>query len=262
MATSVPVPIAMPRSACASAGASLTPSPTAATTSPRRWSSATTAALPSGITPATTSSMPTSAATALATGSASPVIRIGRRPRRRSSATARALVGLTRSATAIRAVGTPSTRTSTAVRPAARASADAWARGPSTAGRPTSTVRPPTRALTPRPARLANRSTSGRVPLPGRAASAIARAMGCSLPDSAAPARASAASRRVPGTATTSTTSIAPWVRVPVLSRTVAVARRASSRIRGPLISTPSCAPRPVPTISAVGVARPSAHGR
>ena len=34
IATSVPVPIAMPTSACASAGASLTPSPAIATTSP------------------------------------------------------------------------------------------------------------------------------------------------------------------------------------------------------------------------------------
>ena len=37
--------------------------------------------------------------------------------------------------------------------------------------------------------------------------------------------------------------------------------RRVDSRISGPLISSPSCAPRPVPTISAVGVASPSAHG-
>ena len=36
MATSVPVPMAMPRSACASAGASLTPSPTTATCWPSR----------------------------------------------------------------------------------------------------------------------------------------------------------------------------------------------------------------------------------
>ena len=39
MATSVPAPIAMPTSARASAGASLTPSPTIATRSPRAWSS-------------------------------------------------------------------------------------------------------------------------------------------------------------------------------------------------------------------------------
>ena len=38
--------------------------------------------------------------------------------------------------------------------------------------------------------------------------------------------------------------------------------RRVDSRTSGPLISRPSCAPRPVPTISAVGVASPSAHGQ
>ena len=37
---------------------------------------------------------------------------------------------------------------------------------------------------------------------------------------------------------------------------------RVDSRISGPLIRRPSCAPRPVPTISAVGVASPSAHGQ
>ena len=40
IATSVPLPIAMPRSACARAGASLMPSPTMATTLPRACSSA------------------------------------------------------------------------------------------------------------------------------------------------------------------------------------------------------------------------------
>ena len=34
------------------------------------------------------------------------------------------------------------------------------------------------------------------------------------------------------------------------------------SSTSGPLISSPSWAPRPVPTISAVGVASPSAHGQ
>ncbi len=38
--------------------------------------------------------------------------------------------------------------------------------------------------------------------------------------------------------------------------------RRVDSSTSGPLISTPSCAPRPVPTSSAVGVARPRAHGQ
>ena len=51
MATSVPVPIAMPRSACASAGASFTPSPTMATTSPLACKRRTSAALSPGSTP-------------------------------------------------------------------------------------------------------------------------------------------------------------------------------------------------------------------
>ena len=38
--------------------------------------------------------------------------------------------------------------------------------------------------------------------------------------------------------------------------------RRVDSSTSGPLISSPSWAPRPVPTISAIGVASPSAHGQ
>ena len=38
--------------------------------------------------------------------------------------------------------------------------------------------------------------------------------------------------------------------------------RRVDSSTSGPLMRMPSCAPRPVPTMSAVGVARPSAHGQ
>ena len=48
IATSVPAPMAMPRSAWARAGASLTPSPTMATLRPLRWSSAILAALSPG----------------------------------------------------------------------------------------------------------------------------------------------------------------------------------------------------------------------
>ncbi len=53
-----------------------------------------------------------------------------------------------------------------------------------------------------------------------------------------------------------------PSVTVPVLSSTIVVMRRVCSSTSGPLIRIPSCAPRPVPTINAVGVARPSAHGQ
>ena len=60
----------------------------------------------------------------------------------------------------------------------------------------------------------------------------------------------------------TSTRLIRPVVTVPVLSSTIVSTLRVDSRISGPFISRPSCAPRPVPTSSAVGVASPSAHGQ
>ena len=58
MATSVPVPMAMPRSAWASAAASLTPSPTMATTRPSACRRRTTSTFWPGSTSAMTSSMP------------------------------------------------------------------------------------------------------------------------------------------------------------------------------------------------------------
>ncbi len=51
-------------------------------------------------------------------------------------------------------------------------------------------------------------------------------------------------------------------VTVPVLSNTIVSTRRVDSSTSGPLMRMPICAPRPVPTISAMGVARPSAHGQ
>ncbi len=51
-------------------------------------------------------------------------------------------------------------------------------------------------------------------------------------------------------------------VTVPVLSSTMVSTRRVDSRTSGPLSRMPSWAPRPVPTISAVGVASPRAHGQ
>ena len=61
IATSVPVPIAMPTSACASAGASLMPSPAIATTAARLLQPPDRVALLSGSTSAITSSMPSAA---------------------------------------------------------------------------------------------------------------------------------------------------------------------------------------------------------
>ena len=53
-----------------------------------------------------------------------------------------------------------------------------------------------------------------------------------------------------------------PVVRVPVLSRTTVLIRRIGSSERALLTRMPSSAPRPTAATSAVGVARPSAHGQ
>ena len=90
----------------------------------------------------------------------------------------------------------------------------------------------------------------------------MARPAGCSLPSSADAARRSASSASTPGAATTRATRIRPSVRVPVLSRTTVVTLRVDSSASGPRTRIPIWAPRPVPTISAIGVASPSAQGQ
>ncbi len=117
IAASVPVPIAIPTSAVASAAASLTPSPVAIATAPSSRSRVIVAAFRSGRTSAITRSMPTSRATAVATASLSPVNRTGVIPRPRISRIASALVGLTASATTSAPRTRPSHDTITDVRP-------------------------------------------------------------------------------------------------------------------------------------------------
>ena len=53
-----------------------------------------------------------------------------------------------------------------------------------------------------------------------------------------------------------------PSVRVPVLSKTTVSMVPACSRYSADFIKIPFSAPFPVPTIMAVGVARPRAHGQ
>ena len=89
----------------------------------------------------------------------------------------------------------------------------------------------------------------------------MARPIGCSDADSSAAARRRTSAGDSPSAATTSWTVISPVVTVPVLSSRMVSTRRVDSRTSGPLIRMPSWAPRPVPTMSAVGVASPSAHG-
>jgi len=59
-----------------------------------------------------------------------------------------------------------------------------------------------------------------------------------------------------------SVTSGLPSVIVPVLSNTIVLILCVVSRASPPLIKTPYSAPFPVPTIMAVGVARPNAQGQ
>ncbi len=67
--------------------------------------------------------------------------------------------------------------------------------------------------------------------------------------------------RSSPSAGTTSVRRIAPWVSVPVLSNTTMSTFWLRSRTSPPLMRTPRAAPRPVPTMIAVGVARPERAG-
>src|SRR2546426_322978 len=89
-----------------------------------------------------------------------------------------------------------------------------------------------------------------------------AAASGCSLLCSRPAAKASTSSSRKPGTATTVTSLGLPSVSVPVLSTTIVSTFSMVSSASAFLISTPAWAPRPVPTMIDMGVARPRAHGQ
>ena len=189
--------------------------------------------------------MPTSRATRSAARAPSPVSSTGVSPSAFSSRIASALVGLTvsRTASVARALAVPGD-------------------GDRAVARPTSTAMARRRRRRRRrPAGCGTRRPPGaRRPRP-RAAEAIACATGCSDAASRAPAKRRISARLAPFSGATSASSIRPSVIVPVLSSTIVPTRRVCSRTSGPRIRIPSCAPRPVPTISAVGVARPSAHG-
>ena len=118
---------------------------------------------------------------------------------------------------------------------------------------------PPTVAMTPRPA-TAVKSPTGRVAAPANATTAFAS--GCSDIASTAPMAASTSCRSRPGTISESTTTGRPSVSVPVLSNTTVSTPASFSSGSPPLISTPAAAPRPLATITAVGTARPIAHGQ
>ncbi len=254
----------------ARAAASLTPSPTMATTRPSACRSRDGVDLALGQHPGhdlgrcrprrpprapTCSWSPVSS-----TGSQAERRAAGARPRRRSS--------LTVSATSSTPRARPSQPATTAVRPAAsgvrrrlptgrRARASPWSA--SSSGRPTRTSCPSTVPRTPSPSRLrepAHRGMAGR----RRPAPARDRVLRGGLERAGQPAHDVGVLARRPRRRSTS--AISPVVTVPVLSSTTVSMRRVASSTSGPWIRMPSWAPRPVPTISAVGVASPSAHGQ
>ena len=200
--------------------------------------------------------MPTSPATTRAVVSWSPVTIQTSRPRSCRPATAAAEVGLTVSATSRRPAYAPSTATRTPPPSASTPWAARWALLPAR------TVRPPTSAVTPWPGVDSKLATAGSTRPRTLAARTIASPTGCSLPTSAAATRASSSSASHPSAVMISRTSGRPRVIVPVLSSTTVVSRRAVSSARPSPIKMPISAARPVPTITAVGVASPRAHGQ
>mmetsp|Transcript_98932 Transcript_98932/g.236051 ORF Transcript_98932/g.236051 Transcript_98932/m.236051 type:complete len:468 (-) Transcript_98932:1421-2824(-) len=140
-----------------------------------------------------------------------------------------------------------------------------------------------TRASKPRPGQALKLRGSARPPVRRCASWAMAWPSGCSEPFSALPANQSAGSMWLQTVSEskvrpkdcrwrcTSGSSVAadsisvtlglPSVMVPVLSKTTASTKWAASRAWPPLMSTPLLAPTPVPTITAVGAARPRAQG-
>ncbi len=213
--------------------------------------------------------MPSRPATAAAGPAASPVSIDTSTPSSRISARAAAASGRRVSPTAT----TPSTRPPAATTAPVQPSASTRARATWTAAgrsmpdcanswrRPTITSRPSTRARTPRPAQAAKSTARGTSSRRSRAACTRAAPTGCSEDRSTAAARRSRPAES-PSTAITSWTRMRPVVRVPVLSNTTVSMRPQRSSTSPLRIRMPFAAARPVPTISATGVASPSAQGQ
>ncbi len=278
IATSAPVPMATPRSARASAGASLMPSPTIATVRPRPWSRSTIAGLAPRAGPRRRRRAPgcrPGRATASAVARASPVTSQISMPAAVSSRIAAADSALTGSAIAEHpddaAVGGHDDR-----RPRARRRRvdgvlrPARCRPPAMRSSPAARRRPPrgpasvaTVPRTPPPTTASKSPTRPKPSSRSLAQATIAAPSGCSLARSTRAGEVDdGRARRTRAPATTSVTVGRPSVSVPVLSKTTVSTRCAISSASPPRMRMPTSAPRPVPTMTAVGVASPIAHGQ
>ena len=130
---------------------------------------------------------------------------------------------------------------------------------------PTRTNLPATWPCTPLPAIASNSLTSVIPTCCDRAYCTTASAKGCSefcSTEAASCNRLSSLLWLVPSIVTKSVTVGLPWVKVPVLSRTMICNLWANSKLSAPLIKMPFSAPLPVPTRIDVGVANPNAQGQ
>ena len=269
MATSVPVPMAMPTSACASAGASLMPSPTIPTIFFSCCKRLISPALSAGKTSAKTLVMPTCAATAAAVRWLSPVIITTASPNFCSDSMASLDSALSVSATATIPANCPFTAANIGVLPSAAnfsaapsASCREIFRSLSKRALPSNKSWPETLASIPRPSSALKLSTFSSVRFLSCAARTRAAASGCSLCFSAAAMSVSKSFSAQPSAVIISVRLGSPLVIVPVLSRTMVLSLCAVSRLAPPLMRMPFSAPRPVPTMIAVGVASPKAQGQ
>ena len=211
---SVPVPMAMPTSAAASAGASFTPSPAIATTRPSARRRLTTSLFRSGRTSASTSSMPSRRATALAVVRLSPVSMTMRRPSAFSAATtsgARRLYRIgdrrsRRQAFRRRRRRPPSRLPGAASRPPPRGCRIHAFLGQER-GIADSTRSPPTLPIAPLPVGDSKSTTGPRRSPRSSAARTIASASGCSLARSTLAASCSTRLSSKPGAGTMAATA-------------------------------------------------------
>ena len=269
IATSVPVPIAMPTWALARAGASLMPSPAMATTLPSFCRRSTSASLPCGVTSPNTSSMPSWRATERAVLRPSPVAMMTVSPARLNAASAAGVVALIGSETAIRPINWRSAaRNITLAPPRRSASACAFSTIKATPSSAISAVLPSARrcpATRPRtPIPLDDSNLSGFMSARPRlsASATIACASGCSLPWSMLAAIVNTCSSVNPGAVTIRSNAGRPSVRVPVLSTTRVSTLHIDSMAAASRNSMPCVAARPVAAMIDIGVASPSAHGQ
>ena len=240
IATSVPLPMAMPTSACTRAGASLMPSPTIATILPSDCNLRTTATLSWGSTSASTRSTPSSRAIAWAVWALSPVSITTSRPMRCSVATPSLDVGFRVSATAMTPNDVPSEARNMGVLPCP-ASSSARSFSPFSSMSltcisdrlPKCTVFPLICTWTPMPGMAWNSDVVSSCSSRAWASRTMASPNGCSEPRSADAARRSrsfSVAASVFPAAMTSVTTGRPVVSVPVLSSTTVSTLWAISR--------------------------------